>query len=104
MEFDLLTSLNNTLTFQLIIYLGLASAKIEVAHHWKSAVTPSIVKWFDRVWLFFVLYKITDGVLLRTTPNYKSVLVSTWFSVITFFKEHHIIAPTSLPEDLLSFH
>lgn len=52
---------------QQIITSLLILAKMEISSKWKTPISPSLGNWYDRIWDCFVMSKVTDKILLKTT-------------------------------------
>lgn len=62
----------------------LSAAKLQIAAEWKGLGPPSLKGWCARLRQFSAMYKITDRILLLTSPTYKTTLEENWFSIISF--------------------
>lgn len=80
-----------------------ATARLEIAKVWKTLSLPKMDSWLERLWHFFLLYKITDRVLLSTTPNYKSRLQSDWAEIVDYLEQQEVVSPGFSSMDLLLF-
>lgn len=94
----------------------LSLAKTEIATHWKPTSDPSISAWFNRIWKSFILSNILScqkfylvksfilfNILLHTNPSYRSKLEITWFHVLEYMAEKHIISSKYKDPSLLTF-
>lgn len=64
-------------------------ARMEITAKWKSKASPSLCKWYERIWECFVLSKIRDKILHNSNISYCSTLERDWFPILTYLAENN---------------